>query len=164
LSAVTGFEFRHQKIKYTNAKAVPGRHYWVQNGDLLLTRSNTPELVGHVAIAADIHEPTIYPDLIMRMNAKRELADNRFLYFQLRTPRLRKIITGRAQGANQVGKAAVQTLPIALPSVAEQRHIVCRLDALQTETRRLEALYARKLAALDELKTSLLHQAFSGQL
>ena len=46
----------------------------------------------------------------------------------------------------------------------EQRRITARLDALQTETRRLEALYARKLAAFDELKASLLHQAFSGQL
>ena len=168
LSAVTGFEFRPHKIKYTDAKVAPGRHYWVHDGDLLLTRSNTPELVGHVAIAAGINEPTIYPDLIMRMNAKRELADNRFLYFHLRTPDLRKIITGRAQGANptmkKVGKQAVQTLPIGLPPLPEQRRITARLDALQTETRRLEALYARKLAALDELKSALLHQAFSGQL
>lgn len=168
LSAVTGFEFRRHKIKYTDAKVAPGRHYWVHDGDLLLTRSNTPELVGHVAIAAGINEPTIYPDLIMRMNAKRELADNRFLYFQLRTPELRKIITGRAQGANptmkKVGKEAVQTLPIALPPLPEQRRITARLDTLQAETRRLEALYARKLAALDELKAALLHQAFSGQL
>ncbi|MBD5804555.1 type I restriction enzyme EcoKI subunit R [Azoarcus sp. Aa7] len=33
-----------------------------------------------------------------------------------------------------------------------------------TETRRLESLYQRKLDALDELKRSLLHQAFSGRL
>ncbi len=31
-------------------------------------------------------------------------------------------------------------------------------------TSRLESIYQRKLAALDELKKSLLHQAFSGQL
>lgn len=51
-----------------------------------------------------------------------------------------------------------------LPPITEQQSITARLDALQTETRRLEALYARKLAALDELKAALLHQAFSGQL
>ena len=32
------------------------------------------------------------------------------------------------------------------------------------ETQRLESIYQRKLAALDDLKKSLLHQAFSGQL
>ncbi len=43
--------------------------------------------------------------------------------------------------------------------------IVVRLDLLVCEeTQRLESLYQRKLAALDELKKSLLHQAFSGAL
>jgi type I restriction enzyme S subunit len=32
-----------------------------------------------------------------------------------------------------------------------------------TETQRLEFLYQHKLAALDELKKSLLHQAFTGE-
>ena len=35
------------------------------------------------------------------------------------------------------------------------------LDALREETQRLESLYQRKLAALDELKKSLLHRAFT---
>ena len=51
-----------------------------------------------------------------------------------------------------------------LPLLSEQRGIVEHLDALRDETQRLEALYQRKLEALDELKQSLLHQAFSGKL
>ena len=39
-----------------------------------------------------------------------------------------------------------------------------KLDALSEETRRLESIYQQKLAALDELKKSLLHQAFSGEI
>lgn len=42
--------------------------------------------------------------------------------------------------------------------------IVAKLDKLTVETQRLAAIYERKLAALDELKKSLLHQAFTGQL
>jgi len=49
LSSVTGFQFRAGKLKFTSAKADPRRHYWVKNGDFLITRSNTPKLVGHVA-------------------------------------------------------------------------------------------------------------------
>ena len=33
-----------------------------------------------------------------------------------------------------------------------------------TETQRLASLYERKLAALEALKKSMLHQAFTGQL
>jgi len=34
----------------------------------------------------------------------------------------------------------------------------------EAETQRLESIYRQKSAALDELKKSLLHQAFSGEL
>jgi len=42
--------------------------------------------------------------------------------------------------------------------------IVATLSSLADETQRLESLYQQKLTALDDLKKSLLHQAFSGQL
>lgn len=46
----------------------------------------------------------------------------------------------------------------------EQEKIVSQVTDMLEETQRLEALYQRKLEALDELKQSLLHQAFSGEL
>ncbi len=113
-------------------------------------------------------KPTIYPDLIMRMNPDPTKVITEFLYYQMRTPELRKEITGRAQGANptmkKVSNEAVRTLPICVPLISEQHRLVDQLDTLAVETQRLEAIYRQKLATLDELKKSLLHQAFSGQL
>jgi len=68
--------------------------------------------------------------------------------------------------------AAYSALPIQrlnghrifVPSLEEQELIVFQLDGLREETHRLESIYQQKIAALDELKKSLLHQAFSGQL
>jgi type I restriction enzyme S subunit len=51
-----------------------------------------------------------------------------------------------------------------LPSVKKQDELAEKLDSLHKETQRLESIYQRKLAALDELKQSLLHQAFNGEL
>jgi len=168
LSSVTGFVFRPNKLKYTSAKTDPKARYWIQNGDLLITRSNTPELVGHVAIASGIEGSTIYPDLIMRMNPMPDRALTKFLYYQLRTPELRTEIMGRAQGANptmkKISNGAVKTLPISVPPIATQQAIVAKLEALTEETQSLARLYERKLAALEALKKSLLHQAFTGKL
>jgi len=50
------------------------------------------------------------------------------------------------------------------PGVEEQRRIVAKLDELSDATQRLEAIYQQKITALDELKKSLLHRAFNGQL
>ena len=51
-----------------------------------------------------------------------------------------------------------------LPDVNRQMQLATQLDALSAETRRLAAIYSRKLAALEELKQALLHRAFSGEL
>ncbi|WP_246265550.1 restriction endonuclease subunit S [Aromatoleum diolicum] len=58
----------------------------------------------------------------------------------------------------------VKELLVPLPDLATQQRVVDRSQELGTETQRLESLYQRKLDALDELKKSLLHQAFAGQL
>lgn len=58
----------------------------------------------------------------------------------------------------------VHPMKINWPPVTQQMAIALTLDSLQEETQRLEAIYQQKLASLDELKKSLLHQAFSGNL
>lgn len=58
----------------------------------------------------------------------------------------------------------LQSVELHLPPKGEQLEIVAHLDALSAETRRLAAIYERKLAALDELKKSILRQAFNGEL
>lgn len=51
-----------------------------------------------------------------------------------------------------------------VPPLLVQESIVDKLDDLREETQRLADLYERKLAALEALKKSLLHQAFTGGL
>jgi type I restriction enzyme S subunit len=53
-----------------------------------------------------------------------------------------------------------------VPKVSHSQQVkdIHSLDALRAETNRLCELYTQKIAALDALKKSLLHQAFSGEL
>jgi len=51
-----------------------------------------------------------------------------------------------------------------LPPLDRQKAIVEKIDSLHEATQRLARIYERKLAALAELKKSLLHQAFTGEL
>jgi type I restriction enzyme S subunit len=63
-----------------------------------------------------------------------------------------------------VTKKMISEALIFIPAIAEQKTIVASLDALREETQRLANLYERKLTALEALKQSLLHQAFTGQI
>ncbi|MGO2510507.1 restriction endonuclease subunit S [Marinomonas polaris] len=168
LSAVTGFKFNKHKVKFTSAATKMNAHYWVNNGDLLITRSNTPVLVGHVAICSNIEIPTIYPDLIMKLKLDIDKVDSKFIYYQLRSERLRKIITNSAQGANptmkKINQGIVQSLPIRYPSIEIQKEIAFKLDSISEATIQLEENYQNKLDSLNELKKSILQKAFSGEL
>ncbi len=74
-----------------------------------------------------------------------------------------KAITGAAQP--QITRTNLSPLLIRFPnSVSDQSRLAEQFESLAAETQRLAALYEQKLAALEALKKSLLHQAFSGEL
>ncbi len=74
-------------------------------------------------------------------------------------------IEGSARaGMPKVNREHLFEFRVCMPSVGKQREIAVKLDELHDETQRLESLYQQKLTALDELKKSLLHRAFSGAL
>jgi type I restriction enzyme, S subunit len=78
----------------------------------------------------------------------------------------RKQLLGMSVGAAQgvINTKSVAELRIPVPSLKEQETIVRQLDALRAETQKLEAVYQKKIADLEELKKSILQKAFSGEL
>jgi type I restriction enzyme S subunit len=59
---------------------------------------------------------------------------------------------------------SIREVRIAVPPIRDEEGIVKRLEDIREETQRLESIYQQKLEALEALKKSLLHQAFSGEL
>lgn len=168
LSSVTGFQYDGSRVKLSSAPTREDGRYWLKPGELLITRSNTRELVGHAAIYDGTPARAICCDLIMKMTVDPTKALTSFVHFYLRSPSARAFLTSQAQGANptmvKIGKQVVQSLRVPLPPLAQQKRLVGELRAVWEETQRLASIYQQKLAALDELKKSLLHQAFSGNL
>ena len=50
------------------------------------------------------------------------------------------------------------------PSLSKQINLAKKIDEIAVETQRLETIYRRKIAALNELKQSILQKAFTGEL
>jgi type I restriction enzyme S subunit len=75
-----------------------------------------------------------------------------------------KEYSGGAAIQNVASVKILKEIKVPLPSLAEQKHVVGEFDNMREETQRLARLYERKLAALEALKNSLLHQAFTGEL
>ncbi len=67
-------------------------------------------------------------------------------------------------GVPHISGQQIKDFEFLCPPIVIQRELAAKLDALSTETQRLESLYQQKISALEALKKSLLHQAFSGAL
>ena len=85
-----------------------------------------------------------------------------YLYLQDKNGQLKQHFSGT--GIQHFTGEVLARFELPLPQLHNLRRLVAKFDELSEETQRLESLYQRKLTALDELKKSLLHQAFSGAL
>lgn len=169
LGAVTGFRYRGSEFKRTSAYASKDGHFWLKPGDVLITRSNTPELVGHAAIYDGSPSPCIYPDLMMRLELKNSGVDRQFVWYWLQSPPARDFVTEKAKGTSPTMKKISQGTVMAIPfpsllPLPEQRRIVTYLDDLQEKVDSLRRLQAETSAELDALMPSILDKAFRGEL
>ena len=92
-----------------------------------------------------------------------KMATQRFVEYCLGSIKLDEYITGAAQP--KLNQKALNSIPIFIPqSLEDQANIVDSIELLSNETQRLESIYQKKIEALDALKKSILHQAFTGAL
>jgi type I restriction enzyme S subunit len=168
LGSVTGFHYK-QQFKRTSVQVSEEGHYWLRAGDLLMTRSNTPELVGHAAIYDGNPQPCIFPDLMMRLEVNAALASPHFVWRWLMSPVAREYVMANARGTSPTMKKISQGTVMDLPfpskmPLPEQRRIVAELDALQAEVNAMKHLQSETAVELDALLPSILDRAFKGEL
>ncbi|MFZ4611876.1 MAG: restriction endonuclease subunit S, partial [Gemmataceae bacterium] len=121
--------------------------------------------LGKVANVGNLENGAIASSLVI-IRVRKEL-DNDFLLYFLSSNLTTNQIVDFGNGAAQPNLSAgsLKKFIIPLPkSLKEQQTIVQKLDALSTETKKLEAIYQQKLNDLEELKKSVLQKAFSGEL
>ncbi|MBU0464492.1 MAG: restriction endonuclease subunit S [Proteobacteria bacterium] len=95
-----------------------------------------------------------------------EVVDKNFIKYVISSPYFWNYAHKEATGATikNVSLKTMREFKIPIPSLKEQQTIVKKLDALSVKTKRLEAVYQKKIEDLEELKKSVLQKAFNGGL
>ena len=135
----------------------------LQGGELLLcVRGST----GIVSIAAPELVGANVTRGIVPIRFNRSFLMPEFGFYLLSAGPVQSQIREKTYGTAlmQINIRDLRIISLSFPPLKEQETIAAKLDSLHDETQRLASLYQRKLAALEALKKSLLHQAFSGQL
>jgi type I restriction enzyme S subunit len=135
--------------------------YSALKGDLLICEGGYP---GRAAIWQN-DEPIFFQKAIHRVRFKEPL-HNRwlmyFLYLSNATGNLRQYFTGA--GIQHFTGQALKRFQLPVAPLSEISLHLTKFDLLFKETKRLETIYQKKLAALAELKQSILQKAFTGEL
>lgn len=164
---ITSKNLRREGLSFDDTKLISEQDYKkinersaVHKGDVLLAMIGT---IGNPTVV------TVEPNFAIKNVALFKISNGQsgaFLKYYLDSGRVISKMANEAKGTTQrfVGLGYLRGFPINVPPLATQLEVVEELDELSEETRRLESLYQRKVAKLEELKKSLLHQAFNGEL
>ena len=140
--------------------------YLLKYNDVLFNRTNSPELVGKTAIYKG-ERPAIFAGYLIRIHRKEDLLDAEFLNYYLNSQMAidygKTIVISSVNQAN-INGTKLKGYPIPSPPLIEQKTIVKKLGALSAETKKMETVYQKKIADLEELKKSVLQKAFRVEL
>ncbi len=144
-----------QKITPEGAK----QSRFVKEGDFILTNSMSYGRPYIMKTSGCIHDGWF----VLRLNLE---INSDYFYYLLSSSFVQSQFTRLASGSvvKNISGDLVKMVNLPIPPIEQQISIVDKLLGLSKETQRLEALYQRKIACLDELKKSLLQQAFAGEL
>lgn len=137
-------------------------------GDLVVVMtdlSSKMKILGKPAFVET--DNVLHNQRIGRLVFSTDRVEKRLLYYYMMTEEFLKNIKISATGTMVKHTAPKRIMSNVIPfpeSRKHQRAIISKLDNLREETQRLESIYEQKRNALDDLKKSLLHQAFSGAL
>lgn len=133
-------------------------------GDVLMTRKNTRELVGAVAVVDNVRPRLLIPDLIFRLHLDQTRLEKRFFQALMmdphKRPAVRALSSGSASSMPNISKARLRELPLELPPIELQRQFSDRVVKLQ-HVRTLTRCASR---VDGQLFASLLSRAFRGEL
>jgi len=118
------------------------------DGDLLISRSNTYQLVGIVCLVRSPQPRLMLCDKTLRLRFDPRRAGGDFMFWLLQQPLVRRQIeihaTGTSGSMKNISQLVIRSLKITLPPVSEQERIKCRIHAVQdkmtAEGRTLEKL------------------------
>lgn len=143
-------------IKWTR-RAVP------KANDLILAREAP---AGNIAVIPDNIEVCLGQRTVL-LRPKKDRLTSKYLAYLILSKQVQEILLSHSIGATvqHINMKDIRAFKIFnLSDLKEQISVVQKLDALKSETQKLEAIYQKKLNDLEELRKSVLQKAFAGEL
>lgn len=166
LSAVKRGKFDPTQNKRLPEEVQANREYEVRKGDLLISRANTPSLVGDTAVVDSTAPKLLLPDLLYRISLTPTM-DAKYVAQVALSGRVRALIESVARGSSQsmvkLRGEDIKNWPIPIASRVQQAEVLREIDRGTQATSRLRSAVTRQLELLAERRQALITAAVTGQ-
>ena len=142
-------------LVYTSDEAEIAK-YALKKNDILFNRTNSPELVGKVGIYRG-ERPAIFAGYLIKINYKKELILPTYLLHVLNSKQMREhgfSVMSKSVNQANINGTLLKAYRIPVPPMNEQKQIVERLEALESEITKartfIENAASEKQAILDK--------------
>ncbi|CAK7014903.1 MAG: hypothetical protein DELT_02218 [Desulfovibrio sp.] len=168
ISAVKFGRFVQGENKALLDDVLPIVTYQVFSGDLLLTRANTPDLVGDCCVVSDdLQYKLMMSDLIYRVQLAPEV-DAHFASYLLRSNFGRSQIKADARGSSmtmaKISQGHIKDWVVVIPHLSEQQTIVEYLDTETTKIGTLITEANKAIELLKERRSAIISAAVTGKI
>ena len=163
ISAVTTGYFNEMEVKPLPKSYDPPESHRANNGDILLSRANTTELVGASALVETSATNLFLPDKLWKLQLKDQV-NAYFFWHLLQTKLVRSSISKASSGSGGSMKNISQKAFLAISVPEFSNEVQNQIGNIVREQRALRHLLRRKLSLLQELQKSLATRAFAGLL
>ena len=168
LSAVSRGVFFREKNKALSKADGTFSELSLTGGDVLITRGNTPELVGDVCYVPSDEPNLLVPDLIYRIRVNHDLILPKFLTYFLITKKARVQIRRDSKGSSvsmvKISQEHINNWKIVIPPLKEQSQILMRIEKYLLEVSDIRQALESSIDLLRERRAALITAAVTGEI
>ncbi len=168
ISAVRPMRLNAGDVRFLPVEFAGTELYALRAGDLLFTRYNgNRDLVGACALVREAPDILVYPDKLIRVRLRTDIAHPAYLEKVIATEESRRFLFDKLKtSAGQVGisGADLKRLHVPLPPLAEQKRIADKLDALMARVDACRERLDRVPGILKGFRDAVLSAAIRGGL
>ncbi len=154
------------KLKYIILGKKELQKYLLQENDILINRTNSPELVGKSAIF-DLDTNFVFASYLIRLITIKDIALPKYvnhvinsIYGRRHVERVRHQVAGQSN----INSDDIRRMPIPLAPLDEQRRIVNKIEELFSFADQIERSVDEAKKRTDKIDQAILAKAFRGEL
>lgn len=166
ISAVTWEEFDEEESKTILSADHLHDAYLIEEGDLLISRANTVELVGASVVVRKVEKRLQLSDKVLRLRLVEPIEDwvNYVLKSAIGRKQIEAFATGAQMSMRNISQGNLERIAIPLPPTSEMKHCVKTIRDAHERNATLTNWSETELKRSASLRQSILKDAFAGKL